>query len=240
MLKARVIVLLTFCEGVLFRTKRFVPDYRYTQSFLGSGHVDEVCCVDVTPPAKYDRELFAQCIQKLDAYCPVTVGGHIEGVEDIIWWLRNGADKILGGWRCRARGVVEEIATKFGSQVLTMSVDHVGLETWFGSGAAQGARSAPEQARWLTDRGAGEILLNSVERDGSLLGYDLETLRAVAAAHSMPMIVAGGCGSWKHMDEGFRNGASGCATSVIHHLTDSSMKACKAWLRDNSPIPVRA
>ena len=240
MLKARVIVLLTFCEGVLFRTKRFVPDYFYTQSFLGSGHVDEVCCIDVTPYAKYDRELFAQCIQKLDPFCPVTVGGHISGVEDIIWWLRNGADQVLGGWRCRSRSVVEEITDRFGSQVLTMAVDHIGLTTRLCSGRATASRSAPEMAAWLRSRGCGQILLNSVERDGSLLGYDLESLRSVSAAVDCPVIVAGGCGSWKHMDEGFRNGASGCATSVIHHLTDSSMKACKAWLRDNSAVPVRA
>ena len=238
MLKARVIVLLTFKEGVLYRTKRFVPDYFYTKSFLGSGHVDEVCCVDVTPPSRYDREVFARCVQKLDPFCPVMVGGHIEGVEDVIWWLRNGADQVLGGWRCRAKGTVEEVAERFGSQVLTMAVDHVGLETWFGSGAAQGARSAPKLAGWLQKRGAGQILLNSVERDGSLLGYDLETLRQVAAAVDCPVIVAGGCGTWRHMDEGFRAGAAGCATSVIHHLTDSSMRACKAWLKANSAVPV--
>ena len=95
-------------------------------------------------------------------------------------------------------------------------------------------------ARWLRTRGAGQILLNSVERDGSLLGYDLDVLRSVAAAVACPVIVAGGCGSARHMCEAFQAGASGAATSVIHHLTDTSMRGFKQWLGTNCPVPVRA
>jgi cyclase len=75
-----------------------------------------------------------------------------------------------------------------------------------------------------------------IERDGSLMGYNLELIEAVCSKVSVPVVPVGGCGNWSHMYEGFRAGAHGCATQVIHHFTEPSLRACKTFLKDRGVL----
>src|SRR4029077_4932589 len=97
-------------------------------------------------------------------------------------------------------------------------------------GAIPTGRSAVDWAREGAERGAGEILITSIDRDGSLQGYDLDLCRSVSQAVSIPVLVSGGAGNWSHFVQGFREGAEAVCTSNIYHFTDSSIKSAKAFL----------
>ena len=228
----RVCILLCLCDGVLHRTKRFVPDYRYTTRLVGNRNADEVVIIDVTPVERRaaQRHLFYEALKQYaeECYSPITVGGGIRTLEEVCLLIRDYcADKVVIGAEALAEcGDLDlQVIHKFGRQALVVAINY---------------RDVPgTRMRFILPRGAGEILLNSIERDGSLLGFDLGTLRPFAAAVDIPIMVAGGCGAWSHMADAFEAGASAACTSVIHHLTETSMAACKRWLAEHGQ-PVRA
>lgn len=238
MLCRRVVILLCFCDGVLHRTKRFVPDYRYTTALLGNRNADEVVIIDVTPAERRaeQRPLFYAALERYAAECfsPITVGGGIRTVEEVHHLIANlCADKVVIGSQALKEDPMMGLAIvrRFGAQALTMAINHT-------------EENIVQFIMWLAttknlDGAIGEILLNSVERDGSLQGYDLGALMAAGVA-TVPIMVAGGCGHWSHMAEAFDAGASAACTSVIHHLTEQSLAACKTWLAANCRQPVRA
>lgn len=239
MLKRRVCIMLCFCDGVLHRTKQFVPDYRYTARLLGNRNADEVVIIDVTPAERRARQrhLFHAALESYaaEAFCPITVGGGIRTVDEVRHLIGNCcADKVVIGveWLTGLhQGLTSAIVEKFGSQALVAAVNYRDSD----DGALDGASVA--QAVRL---GIGEILLNSIDRDGSLMGYDLRNIRPICAVVDVPLMVAGGCGTWKHMAEAFEAGADAVCTSVIHHFTETSLAACKTWLAANCAAPVRA
>jgi cyclase len=213
----RIIMLLCLRDGVLVRTKKFVPDYIYTQSYLDTEAVDEVVIVDVGT----DRAAFREAARKYADKCftPIMVGGGLENLErasDLAQTI--GADKFLVRWD--KHDAIAAIASKFGTQAAVAGVD-----------LHRNTTDPVWAARQAVDHGAGEILLTDADRDGSLQGYNLEALRKVVAAVSVPVIVSGGCGGWMHMAEAFRLGASGAATSVIHHFTNTAMNGFKQSLK---------
>ena len=228
-LARRVVIMLCLCDGVLFRTKRFVPDYRYTTALVGNRNADEVVVIDVTPAERRQeqRHLFYDALERYAATCfsPIAVGGGIRTVEEARQLIALAADKIVIGCHRLLGSFPNEVVDKLGRQALVAAVNH------------QGSDLGTERARFWS-RFAGEILMNSIERDGSLQGYDLEALRAVADV-DVPVMVAGGCGTWAHMAAAFEAGASAACTSVIHHLTETSLAACKTWLAANCAQPVR-
>lgn len=230
MLCRRVILLLTFNDGVLFRTKRFVPDYRYTQAYSWSGDADEIMLIDVTPnPTPESREKFIE-LDRL--YChriniPQAIGGHVDSVEYAKRLINNGSEAVVIGWKYRS--IYEACAKEFGSQAVVAGIHY----------DESNRATVSDICRDATARGAGEILLTSVDRDGSLAGYDLPCLQSVADAVSVPVVVAGGCGNWQHMREAFEAGAAGAATSNIFHLNETAMRACKQWLAANYDGPIR-
>jgi cyclase len=239
MLCRRVVMLLTFCDGVLHRTKRFVPDYRYTAQLLGNRNADEVVIIDVTPAERRaeQRHLFYAALQRYAETCfsPITVGGGIRTLEEIRFLISEcSADKVvIGSYALKGDlPLWHSAVSRFGAQALVMAINHdehddVKWVTWF--------------ATTPSKKGAiGEILLNSVDRDGSLQGYDLGMLMAVSGLCDVPIMVAGGCGTWRHMADAFDAGADAACTSVIHHFTETSLAACKRWLAQNCKQPVRA
>jgi cyclase len=227
----RVVILLCLCDGVLFRTKRFVPDYRYTTKLVGNRNADEVVVIDVTPVERRqaNRRLFYDALQRYAAECfsPITVGGGVRTLDEVRFLIgERSADKVVIGANTLAadKRLGFDIVEKFGVQALVCAVNH---------------RDGEVTA--MPTRGVGEILLNSIDRDGSLMGYDLCRLEsALRRAPGIPVMVAGGCGTWKHMADAFEAGADAACTSVIHHLTETSLAACKAWLAANCKQPVRA
>lgn len=223
MLKKRVIVGLTFFDGILTRTKQFRSDYRYTSRFVGQGAADEVFLIDVSSTDRQGAAFWNGVAPYIDrCFCPITIGGGIESEFQIERAFKSGADKVLLGpskW-------LGWIPKRWGAQAMTMGIS--------GDDPAEAAKLA----KTLEDQGAGEILLQSIKRDGSLGGYDLDLLRAVNEACGLPVVIGGGCGGWRHMQEGFGAGASGCLTTVIHHFTDSQLSAMKGNL-GNAGVLVR-
>ena len=215
MLKPRLIWQLLFDDGVLVRTKRFVPDYVYTQAFVGFEAADEVVLIDVTRsgPSEASRAMMTRYADK--CFTPITMGGHIGSLDDVKRFFDIGADKVVVGRS--ALSLCDGVAVRWGCQAITAGVD---------------ARTYPytdmvQMAGALNDRGAGEILLQSVERDGSLRGYDFDLLRQVVDTVDCPVIIGGGYGGWKHAREAIAAGASGCAMSNIFHLTEAHMNLTK-------------
>jgi cyclase len=235
MLARRVILSLLFVDGVLHRTKRFKADYRYTQAFSWAGDADELLLIDVTrQPSAESRAKFHFLVEK---YCriadlPMGVGGNVRSMDEAVRLLNLGCEKVLIGWG--GRDLYEPLARRVGCQSVVAGVDY-----GMGSGG-DWAISAVSEAKEAQARGAGEILLTSIERDGSLSGYDLPILREVVASVCVPVVVAGGCGSWGHVGAAFEAGASGAATSNIFHLNATAMRACKTWLAQNYAGPIRA
>jgi cyclase len=247
LLKRRVIITLQFNDGVLFRTKQFRPDYRYTQAFLGSENADEVTIIDITRyemiPPLAERKSFVDAAMGYSRFCytPLTIGGGIRTMDDVHFALTEiGADKALINTEFHNElDFIGLLAGKYGAQAVVAGID-VDQDGYVkcDQNETYGFQQDPVTwARTVQKEGAGEIFLTSIERDGSLRGYDLELLRKVVAAVDVPVVIAGGCGGYHHMAEAFDAGADGAATSNIFHLTDTSLKNFKVQLvKQGKPV----
>jgi cyclase len=247
MLRKRVITVLTFNDGVLFRTKLFRPDYRYTLNFVDAWSVDEIVVLDVTRPGQGDPRNFEAVIRDFAGRCfvPLAAGGGIRDLQDVARFLRLGADKVVVNTGALERPqFITEIAEAYGSQCVVLSIDakqdeQGGYEVFGACGSRATGRSAAAWAKEGEALGAGEILITAMDRDGALEGYDLELCRAVSEAVSVPVLVLGGCGNWQHMADGLTlGGASGACTQNIYHFTEASIRAAKRFL-DSRNVPVR-
>ena len=241
MLKKRLISVLTFNKGVLSRTKRFNPDYIYTKNQVSLWGVDEIVLLDVTREGGY-RDAFLEAATQIsdDCFAPTTIGGGIRSVEDASELFRSyGADKVSINTGALDRPeLITEMADKYGSQSVVLSIDVKDGEVFAGCGRRPTGRSATEWAKEGVRLGAGEILLTSIVKDGSLSGYDLPLCKEVSAAVSVPMLIAGGAGNWGHFVDGFKAGASGVCATNIYHFTESSIKAAKTHMAENG-VPTR-
>ena len=239
MLRKRLVTVLTFNDGVLFRTKVFNPDYRYTLSFVDAWSVDEIVVLDVTRPGQGRKESFHQVVQQFARGCfvPLAAGGGIRTLDDVKTFLDLGADKIVVNTEALRRpGFIGEIARLYGSQCVVVSIDarkqeSGGYEVYGAFAAEPTGMTVAEWAQRAQDEGAGEILVTSVEKDGSIEGYDLKLCRQTSDAVSVPVLICGGAGNWKHFVEGFKEGgASAVCTANIYHFTETSIKSAKAYL----------
>jgi len=229
-LKLRVDIALQLNDGVLFRTRRFVPDYRYTQSFLGIGLCEELVILDITrQPTPESRERFLERAAEisLEACTPAVIGGNIRTIEEVAFIIRNCGEGVILGRAARdSPELISEIAMKYGSQACTVAIDFLpdGKVRCRGEEMRQ-SLTVVECAVQAVALGAGQILLTSIDRDGSLEGYDVRMLASVAREVSVPVMIAGGCGNAGHMREAFAAGASACVTSNIFHMSESGMVA---------------
>ena len=239
MLKKRLITVLTFSDGVLFRTKEFTPDYRYTLNFVDAWSIDEVVVLDVTRPGEGGRENFFRVVSRFARTCfvPLTVGGGVRTLDDVKCLMELGADKVVvNTGAVENPGLVTQIAERYGTQCVVLSID--------GKREADGRHMAYSHfgsrplglvvSDWAKQGemcGAGEILVTSIDNDGSLNGYDLELCRSVCDVVSVPVLICGGAGSWKHFVQGFQEGgASAVCTANIYHLTETSIQSAKKFL----------
>ena len=246
MLRHRLITVLTFNDGTLFRTKLFQPDYRYTHNFVDSWLVDEIVMLDVTR-AKGDNRAFLDVVTQFARQCfvPLAVGGGVRTLADVRRFMAVGADKVVVNSGAVERpALITEIAEAYGAQCVVLSIDarrkaSGGYEVFAGCGNTP---TGMDPAAWAGEgekRGAGEILITSVERDGSLQGYDLKLCKLVSDAVGVPVLALGGAGSWKHFVEAIeQGGASAVCTQNIYHFTESSILSAKKFLADRG-VPVR-
>ena len=247
MVRKRLITVLTFNNGVLFRTKLFVPDYRYTLNFVDAWSVDEIVALDITRPGEGEKENFYKAVSWLAGKCfvPLAAGGGVKTIDDFRTLLSIGADKvIINTAAVKSPGFITEAAKLYGSQCVVVSIDaksngNSGYETFTSNGAEQTGLDPVEWSRKAQDLGAGEILITSIEKDGSLEGYDNELNQAVSEAIDIPLLVCGGAGKWQDFVDGFVKGkASAVCTTNIYHFTEASIKSAKQYLK-KADIPVR-
>jgi cyclase len=241
MLRKRLVTVLTFNDGVLFRTKLFKPDYRYTANLVDTWLVDEIVALDVTRPqgdAAIDRAPFHAVMRELSQRCfvPMAAGGGVRSIDDVRRLMACGADKVVVNTGAIERpALITEIAASYGAQCVVLSIDAVRsgdrYEVHSHFGTQPTGLTVEHWARRGAELGAGEILVTSIERDGSLSGYDLELCRRVVDSVDVPVLISGGAGSWQHFVDGIeRGGAAAVCTSNIYHFTEASLKSAKSFM----------
>jgi imidazole glycerol-phosphate synthase subunit HisF len=194
--------------------------------------VDELIILDVSSLAPRFDEVSRLCE---NLFCPVTIGGGVRNVQDIARLLRSGADKVaINRMAFERPEFVREAAERFGSQAIVVSIDV--MDTNAAESGRHGRRfySKSNAAHFAADfqhRGAGEILLTSVDRDGTLSGYDLDLIKEIAGAVSIPVIAAGGCGSYEHMEQAIAAGAHAVASGAMFQFCEATPKGAARHLK---------
>lgn len=245
MLKIRVMPVLLFKPPTLVKGRGFdswrrieVPQTAIR--VYNMREVDELVLVDITASGE-GRSPDLQLIDQLadDCFMPFAVGGGIRSVEDVRGLLSVGADKVVvNSAAIETPNLIDAITAEFGSQVLVVSIDFrrdaAGKATVHShSGSRPTGLDPVAWAQEAARRGAGEILLTSIERDGNMEGYDVEMTRQVSASVSIPVIAAGGAGNYGHMVDVLENGgAAAVAAASIFHFTEQTPKEAKIYLRE--------
>ena len=251
MLKMRVIPCLDVRDGRVVKGINFVDlvdagDPVTQARIYDAEGADELCYLDITASAE-NRGTLYDVVQRTAEQCfmPLTVGGGVRNVEDIRKLLLAGADKTSINTAAVARpDFVREAAEKFGSQCIVVAIDakRVGPDRW--EVFTHGGRNATgiEATGWaqrMAELGAGEILLTSMDRDGTKSGFDIALTRAVADAIRIPVIASGGVGTLDHLVEGIRDGhATAVLAASIFHFGIYRIAEAKSHLA-KAGIPVR-
>ena len=203
-------------------------------------NVDELAYFDVTATAEGrgpDVALVRQLTGEL--FAPLTVGGGVSTLDHFRQLLRNGADKVaINTAAIETPDLISAAANKFGAQAVVVSIDVKDGMVCCRNGCAMTDLKPADFAQRVENQGAGEILLNCVERDGTLSGYDLDLIRDVASIVRIPVIACGGAGSYEHLREGLAAGAHAVAAAAMWHFTDSTPAGAAEYLA-SCGIPVR-
>jgi imidazole glycerol-phosphate synthase subunit HisF len=206
---------------------------------------DELCFLDITASHE-NREIILDVVARTadQVFMPLTVGGGINKVEDIRRLLRSGTDKVsINTAAVNRPDFVAEAAELFGSQCIVVAIDAKRVsdhwEVFTHGGRKPTGIDACDWAERMERYGAGEILLTSMDRDGTKAGYDLELTRAVSDRVSIPVIASGGVGNLQHIYDGLTQGkASAALAASIFHYREYSIAECKNYLHGRG-IPVR-
>ncbi len=244
MLKVRVMPTLlykdtTLVKGVGFNSWRRVGSLMQAVEVYNTRQVDELVFLDITATAQGRKPDF-QLVDEFADICfmPLTVGGGITDVEDVRELLTRGADKIaLNTAAVNDPALVTRVANKFGAQCVVVSIDarrkaDGGWEVFTHAGTKPTGMDPVALATQSEQAGAGEILITSIERDGTMAGYDLELIRAVSSAVRIPVIASGGAGSYEDMYQALSaGGASAVAAASIYHFTHQTPLEAKKYLK---------
>jgi imidazole glycerol-phosphate synthase subunit HisF len=251
MLKTRIIPTLLWKNVGLVKGKAF-NSWRRVGSILpaikvyNTREVDELIVLDITATAD-SRDPDYEWVSDFSYECfvPLTVGGGINSVDQIKRLLRSGADKVAINTGAFLNPMfIEESAKQFGSQCIVISIDakkkeNGDYECYSHSGVAPTGIEVKLWAKEMEERGAGEILITSVDRDGTMQGYDLELINLVTSVVKIPVIASGGAGEYHHFYEAIANSrANAVAAASMFHFTQSTPKEAKEYLSEKG-ISVR-
>jgi imidazole glycerol-phosphate synthase subunit HisF len=232
-------------KGVNFEGLREAGDPAALARRYNSEGIDEVVILDVTATIE-SRQARANTIAAVarEIFLPLTVGGGIKTEDDAAAAIDAGADKVsLNTAALQNPQLITTLARRYGSQAVIVAIDAKragdGFAVFARSGQSAANRDAVEWARQATEMGAGEILLTSIDRDGTKAGFDCEMTAAVSDAVNIPVIASGGAGTFDHFAEVFTSGHADAALAAsIFHFNEKSVSDLKRFLSERN-VPVR-
>lgn len=245
MLKTRIIPTLLWknlglVKGVSFNSWRRIGSILPALKVFNSRDVDELMLLDITasvensfPDIELIRDYSAECS------VPLTVGGGINDLSQITALLHAGADKVaINSAAYTDLDLIKNASKKFGAQCIVLSIDFRKEEDgsyrcWSHSGTVRTDREPSEWAQTVAAAGAGEILLTSIDKDGTMTGYDLDIIKLVSSSVNIPVIASGGAGNYQHMIEAVNfAGASAVSASSIFQFTEYTPFGAKTAMLD--------
>jgi len=232
-------------KGIHLEGLRVIGDpQRYARRYYEEG-ADELIYMDIVA-SLYGRNNLTEIVKRAaqDVFIPMTVGGGIRSVDDVREILRSGGDKVaINTAAVKNPGLIGEVAMKFGSQCMVLSIEAKKSnggrwEAYTDNGREKTGLDAIEWARRGVELGAGEILLTSVDREGTRKGFDVDLVRAITDAVPVPVIASGGMGSTEHMIEAYKSGhADAVAIADMLHYDRMAMPDIRAAAR-KAGLPV--
>ena len=250
MLKNRIIPCLDVKNGRVVKGINFVDlkdagDPVEQAKIYSDGGADEICFLDITA-SNENRETIYDVVMKTSKKCfvPLTVGGGVRSIEDINKLLNCGADKVsINTAAVQNPDVIIESSKKFGSQCIVVAIDakknNEKWEVFTHGGRNKTGIDALDFAKKMEDCGAGELLVTSMDRDGTQVGYDIDLMSKISTIVNIPIIASGGVGNLDHLVDGIEKGkASAVLAASIFHYGKHSIKEAKEYL-DSKGIPVR-
>jgi len=250
MLKNRIIPCLDVKNGRVVKGINFIDlkdagDPVEQAKIYSEGGADEICFLDITA-SNENRNTIYDVVERTSKKCfvPLTVGGGVRSVEDINKLLNCGADKVsINTAAVENPKIIEESSKKFGSQCIVVAIDakkkNDKWEIFTHGGRNNSGINALEFAKKMETSGAGELLVTSMDRDGTQVGYDNELMSNITALVNIPVIASGGVGNLDHLVDGIKLGnASAVLAASIFHYGKHSVKEAKEYLASKG-IPVR-
>ena len=250
MLKNRIIPCLDVKNGRVVKGINFVDlqdagDPVEQAKIYSDGGADEICFLDITA-SNENRDTIYEVVKETSKKCfvPLTVGGGVRNVEDINKLLNCGADKVsIKTAAVQDANVVVESSKKFGSQCIVVAIDAKKngdkWDVYTHGGRNNSGLDALAFAKKMEDSGAGELLVTSMDRDGTQIGYDIDLMKKISSMVNIPLIASGGVGNRDHLAEGIKEGnASAVLAASIFHYGKHSVIEAKEYLNSKG-IPVR-
>ncbi len=251
MLKNRIIPCLDVKNGRVVKGINFVElkdagDPVEQAKIYSEGGADEICFLDITA-SNENRDTILDVVKKTSQECfvPLTVGGGVRNIVDISNLLKSGADKVsINTAAVNNKNIIKESAENFGSQCIVIAIDAKKItekkwEVFTHGGRNSTGLDVLNYAKEIEELGAGEILLTSMDKDGTKKGYDLELTEMVSSSVNIPVIASGGVGKLDHLYDGLKKGkASAVLAASIFHFGEFSINDAKKYL-DSKGIPVR-
>ena len=250
MLKNRIIPCLDVKNGRVVKGINFVDlkdagDPVEQAKIYSDGGADEICFLDITA-SNENRDTIYDVVKKTSKKCfvPLTVGGGVRSVDDINKLLNCGADKVsINTAAVENSKIVSDSSKKFGSQCIVVAIDakknRENWEVFTHGGRNNSGINVLEYAKKMEQNGAGELLVTSMDRDGTQVGYDINLMLKISSKVNIPIIASGGVGNLDHLVDGIKLGnASAVLAASIFHYGKHSVKEAKEYL-DSKGIPVR-
>ncbi len=230
----RIIGLILMNNGIVCRTRNFHSDYLYTDEFIDSKYFDEIICIDVSQErSEKSHGLFLSGIEKImeHSQLPLAIGGGIRSIEDIRRYRKFGADRyVINQTEAESDTLVTEAVKEFGKSSIVSSINHWGDLTY--SNGAISTKTLQQRVSEISTNRGSELLLNSVERDGTLLGFDNDNANKIAKSHDMPLIISGGVGRWPHVLDTLQiENVEAVCTSNIYHLTTKTISTWRSEVK---------